>query len=168
MDYEKTIKLKHTEFIQIVDQKTGEVKKDYSKTKMGNPAMATVNKGHSYQKSYNKIWQKMIEAGLFTTEECGVAFRLGLMASPFNNVLPYNDETSISEFARIFGIDRRRMKPILQKLFKLGVYGEWKIHKHSKGECKSWIFNPYLFFNGTVIDKTILQMFQDTTVYKFV
>lgn len=165
MSYQKTVNLKHHESLMVLNKKTGEVKE--VKTRVGNSNMIRVGKGEAYHKNFTRAWKILRDH--MTREEHGVAHDLALLAAPFHNVLPFDDTTTIKDLSDHFNIDRRRMKKILDKLYKLGIYGKWEIHSVSKGNNqKSWVFNPYLFFNGTVIDKTIVQMFQDTFVYKII
>ena len=71
---------------------------------------------------------------------------------------PLNDKMYIQDLVEILGVSKNKVKPVLNKLLTLGVY--------TNTNTNYWILNPYLQFNGKVIDKSIADLFKGTIVAK--
>jgi len=70
-----------------------------------------------------------------------------------NNLDGLNDKTSMIKKADLFGISRKTIGKLFDKLFELGV-----IRSHNS----EWVFNPYLSTDGNKVDKEIVELFNDT------
>lgn len=163
MSYSKTVKLQHHESLMKVDKRTGEVS-DVPSSPKGNPDMAYVNKGVSYHKNYTKAWKVL---RMFTSDsEYALAHELSMLAKHGDNFLPLGDDLSYSYMAELLNMDRRKFKTLTDKLFELGVFGKWSISTVDHIRKTHWVFNPYLSFNGIVMNKTLMSMFHETLIYK--
>jgi hypothetical protein len=165
--YEQTIKLDHNEIPAKFNLETGEIAyvgihRSKNKTK---GIQEKHEPGAKFYKNYPASWaflKKNLEP-----YEYMAAHSLALRAKANTNSLePLNDDTVISILVEEIGVSKNRVKSVLQHLFDLGVYGRFDIAEVGKRYTKYWILNPYLSFNGTIIDKSISELFKNTLVAK--
>lgn len=166
-DYEQLFKLKHNEIPAKINQETGEIvplKKSIANRKEDNDNIVFESSA-TFTKTYTKAWlylDKVLEP-----YEYKAAHKLAMKAKAFTNSLePLNDFTVINELVEELGISKNRVKPVVEKLFKLGVYGRFEVADPNKEYTKFWILNPYLSFNGKVISQSIADLFKNTIVAK--
>jgi hypothetical protein len=164
-DYETTVKLKHHEAVAKIDLRTGEVKKIQEQKNNIPEGKIIFEPEGIFRKDYTNSWtflQKKLRPIEFK-----VAFTLALMAKANTNTLePLNDETTIPELIEILNISKNMVKPILEKLWNLGVYGKFEVRDMSKPYTKYWIFNPYLSFSGRLLQSDIASLFSGTECAK--
>lgn len=162
--YRKEIELYHYEVPAALDKASGEVReiKDHVNR---NPTIHYHNSSESFQKTFTKAW-RLLETQT-TDKEFAVANKLAYRAKAFTNSLrPLNDDSTIMEIANELNSDRRTIMKVIDKLFKLGVIGKFEVYNANVEYTKYWIFNPYLSFNGKVIDEGIAKLFSGTTYAK--
>jgi len=100
---------------------------------------------------------------VLSANELKVAHYLSMIAKDENNSLePLNDKVKIEELMTTFNLSKNMVKPILNKLFNLGVYGKFETVDFEKGYTNYWIFNPYLSFSGKMIKSEIASLFKNT------
>lgn len=160
IDYTSTLTLKHHETPAIIDRRTGEIKPVNADVKPPN-GMLKFKLMDSFQRYNTKAWSLLDSQT--SDVEFKAATRLGIMAQAYtNSLIPLNDEITERELAEELSINRRNTKRVIQKLFKLGVIAKFEISEVDKGWTKYWVFNPYLSFNGKVIPKKVVTLFDNT------
>jgi hypothetical protein len=160
-DYKTTMELKHHESAAIVDLNTGEVrtvKKRFNNIPEGKEIFEP---NALFRKDYTNSWNYLKR--VLKPIEFKAAYTLALMAKAHTNSLePLNDDTTIPELMELLDVSKNIVKPILNKLWDLGVYGKFDIKEADKPYTKYWIFNPYLSFNGRIISSDIARLFSKT------
>lgn len=163
-DYEQTFKLKHNEVPAKINQETGEIK-ELRKANHLSDSHVEFEPNAQFSKSYPNSWRYLKK--VLKPHEYMAAHSLALKAKAFTNSLePLNDQTIYSILVEELGIGKNQVKPVLQKLFDLGVYGKFAVAEADKPYTNYWILNPYLQFNGRVLDKSISELFKGTIVAK--
>jgi hypothetical protein len=166
MGYSTELKLNHNELPAKVNVETGEVKVVNSQRKNNVPEGKEVFEPKAlFKKDYGNSWNYLNR--VLTPIEYKAAHTLAIMAKANTNSLePLNDDTTISELMEILNVSKNKVRPILDKLFELGVYGKFEVYNVDKGYSKFWIFNPYLSFSGKIIPSDIVNLFKSTHVAK--
>lgn len=163
-DYEQTFKLKHNEIPACINQETGEVKQ-LAKTNHHSDSHELFEPSASFNKSFTQSWKYL--SNMLEPHEYKAAHKLAMKAKAFTNSLePLNDETVYIILIEELGVGKNQIKAVLKKLFDLGVYGKFAVAEANKPYTNYWILNPYLQFNGRVIDKSIAELFKGTFVAK--
>lgn len=162
--YETKIKLYHHQQAAIVDHLTGDVELVKSKQPVDNH-LEYHNKGEVFKKVYPKAWA-LLETQT-TDVEFRVAYKLGMMAKAYTNSLaPLRPELTNTILSEELGVHRKKVRQILDKLLKLGVIAKFEVGEQVSEQAseikKYWIFNPYLSFNGKLINKDISRLFANT------
>jgi|TARA_R110000851_G_scaffold48002_1_gene116345 hypothetical protein len=163
--YTKKVEYKNHERPAKINMETGEiieVSTDIKKDRRNEGRIFfNASKGLKFTRRFEDAWS---ELDLLTNDsEYLVAIRLADLAKAFSSSLePLNDDTSILELSKVLNKNRRAIKKILDKLFKLGVYAKFAVSDKNYKEKKYWVFNPYLSFNGTHILEDTLILFKDT------
>ncbi len=163
-DYEQTLKLKHNELPAKINAETGELVPLRKKRTQpeGNDTIVFEPKA-TFHKSFTKSWIYLDK--ILKPHEYKAAHKLAFKAKAFTNSLePLNDDTLINILVEELGVGKNQVKQVLQKLFVLGVYGKFEIAEYGKPFTKYWILNPYLSFNGKVINKSVAELFKNTLV----
>ena len=159
--YKKTITLDHEELPAKVNVLTGEVKVVESRPNNIPEGKEIFEQSGIFKKDYTNSW-RFLQNNL-STLEYKVAHTLAMMARANTNSLePLNDSSTLSELTSILNVSINKVRPILKKLFELGVYGKFEVAIPEKGYTKYWIFNPYLSFSGKIIDSSVAKLFQGT------
>lgn len=171
-----TVELDAHEAVHIVDSVTGEVKKPKVVEKKSKLRKWQPNQ--KFYKTYPTAW-RLLETQV-TPSELKVAMKLSLMAKPVTNTLrPLNPETTTTQLADILNQNRNTIRKIIDKLFDLGVLGQYAVSEvknldpdrdygvkelsQMDSEIRRyWLFNPYLSFNGSHIHEDIPHVFRDT------
>lgn len=158
-DYSVTVGLRHDEVAAKVNSVTGEV----SVVSRGNKVpegfeLADMGK---FFRNYPDTW-KYLEKRM-TNLEFAVACRLGLLAKAYtNSLMPLGDESTLVELSRVMGVGVNKVKSVSEKLFKMGVYAKFEVSEVDCEYKKYWVFNPYLSFNGRLIDTGMKNLFRNT------
>ena len=161
MDYNRTIRLKGKQLPAAIDQETGEV--IVLRKKPNNiPDHKELHKVDSpFKKDYVNSW-KFLRREL-TPSEMYACNGLVLLAAAYTNSLrPLNDDTVLKELVDVLGVSINRVKHVLKKLYILGVYGKFDVYEVHKEYTKYWVLNPYLSFNGKLINSDIKDLFAGT------
>ena len=162
--YNKKVQLKHNEKLAIVDVETGEIKEVPNGS--GNPRSQYHNADKTFSKRYVLAWRLL--ATQTTATEFNAANILSDKARAFtNSLIPLNDETTLVKLSEELKINRNIVGKIIEKLFNLGVIARFQVSNYDEGTqefelAKYWVFNPYLSFNGKVIDKGLSELFANT------
>jgi hypothetical protein len=163
MSYTQSVELKNNETLAKVNTETGEVttvKKRVSNIPEGKEIFEPEG---IFRKDYTKSW-KYLKSNL-TAFEFSVAFELALLAKANTNSLePLSDSTTVNQLVEKFNISRNKVKPLFNKLFKLGVYAKFEVYDVTKPYTKYWILNPYLSFSGKLINSDIARLFSGTKI----
>lgn len=159
--YERTIKLNHNEVVAKVNKETGEVTAVPSRNSNIPEDREIFEPSAYFRKDFTNSWKFLNK--VLTPLEFKVAYTLALMAKATTNSLePLNDDSTIPELMGALNISKNKVKPILEKLYRLGVYGKFSVAKIDKPYTKYWIYNPYLSFSGKIIDSSISSLFKNT------
>ena len=159
--YKKEVSVFHDEVLLAVNQETGEIR-DLPQRKNNIPKDSTlIDSKALFKKHYQNSWFFLKE--VLTPIEYKAAHTLAMMAkSNTNSLEPLNDESTLKELMQVLNMSINKVKPILNKLFDLGVYGKFEVYKPERPYTKSWIFNPYLSFAGRIIKSDIAELFVGT------
>lgn len=161
--YERVIKLDHNEVAAKINVETGEIKPIKENKRKLADGKIIFEPDATFYKAYTKSWlylDKVLKA-----HEYKAAHKLALKAKAFTNSLePLNDDTLVSTLVEELGIGKNQVKTVLYRLFELGVYGKFEVAEPGKRYTKYWLLNPYLSFNGKVIDASIAELFRNTLV----
>jgi len=163
--YKKELKLKHNELPAIVDAETGEVTIVKERKNNIPDGKEVFQPDGFFKKDYSNSW-KFLNNNLSPLEyKC--AHTLALMAKANTNSLePLNDDTTLLELMEVLGVSINKVKPILKKLWELGVYGKFEVKDADKPYTKYWIFNPYLSCSEEfVFTKEIDDLFKKTLFF---
>lgn len=161
-DYFKEIGLKHHEVPAKVDLETGEVTTVESK-KLPLNQIPFGRLETAWKKSFTPSWMFL---ELRCSElELKIVRLMVYISKPFTNSLePLSDDMTIIEMAEFFKVDRRKLKKSLDKLFNMGVYGRFEVVDKNKGYTKYWLLNPYISFEGSLINSDIKSLFDGTEI----
>lgn len=160
--YKKEVSLYHNETLIAVDQETGEMR-DVSTNRRNNIPDDSMLFGDKaiFRKDYQNSWFFLKE--VLTPIEYKAAHTLAMMAKANTNSLePLSDESTLRELMSVLDMSINKVKPIMNKLFDLGVYGKFEVYKPERPYTKNWIFNPYLSFAGRLIKSDIAKLFIGT------
>lgn len=161
----EVVKLQHHEVPAKLDMETGSFE-EIKKRSDNIPSDKEVWLSEAtFTKTYNPSW-KFLRAVL-TPLEYTVAHTLALMAKANTNSLePLNDDTTIPELIEVLGVSKNKVRPILNRLFSLGVYARFEVARKDVPYTKFWILNPYLSFFGKLISSDIANLFKGTIIEK--
>lgn len=119
-----------------------------------------------FKKSYSKSW--MYFKDRVSPIEFKVAFEMSLRAKRNTNSLePIGAETTVRELAEMFSVSKSSMDRIMKVLFNYGVYAEFNVKDDRKPYTHFFIFNPYLSFDGKIIDSDIPSLFVGTKIARY-
>lgn len=159
--YKREVSLYHNETLMAVDSETGEIRDIvHRKNNIPDDSMVFENKA-IFRKDYPNTW--FFLKGVLTPIEYKAAHTLAMMAKANTNSLePLSDESTLKELMSVLDMSINKVKPIMNKLFDLGVYGKFEVYKPERPYTKNWIFNPYLSFAGKIIKSDIAKLFIGT------
>lgn len=179
--YERTIRLRHDEIAAKKNMRTGEfmeVIKRANNIPDNKELHFTTGK---YAKFYNEAMNYILE--VFSPIELQVIFKMVSMSSMYSNSLrPLNDNTSVADLSKTFGIHRNNVKRILDKVKSHGVYAVFEVdnapisfdpndistfNKESR-QVDYWVLNPFIVFRGKTIDSALVDLFRNTKLTKYV
>lgn len=162
-DYTESVPLKHHQSPAIYDEITGEYKKLNPKNKLpeGKEKYQEKCMTDSFSKLNLRILPYLIE--IFNPIEIKMILKMiELIDYNSNSLDPINNDTSLRDLAKTFDVSRNRIKTYLEHLFKFGVYASFKVHKDKKEEF--WILNPYIAWQGELIDSGLKANFKGTKI----
>lgn len=162
-DYTETVKFKHHQSPAIYDEITGEYKQLKAKNKLpeGKEKYQEKFMTDSFTKLNLRILPYLVE--VFNSIEINMIVKMiSLIDYNSNSIEKLNNDTSLRDLAKLFGVSRNRIKTYLDHLFRMGVYAQFKIHKDKKEEY--WILNPYLSWQGELIDSSLKANFKGTKI----
>lgn len=146
-DYELTDLMKKPNMLELNDKRLISSKGD----------------GHLFHKSFINSWAFLRRE--FSSTELSVALTLTLMSKAHTCSLePLDDTATVRELSSIFNIGVNKVNVVLKKLHDYGVFGKFDVCLADKPYTRYWILNPFLSFNGTVIDSVIVKLFKGTHV----
>lgn len=164
-DYKTEIKLKHNEAPAKINLETGEIVQVTSKPNNIPEGKEIFEPDALFRKDYCNSWaflQRELSHFEFT-----VCFSLALLAKANTNSLePLNDSSTIAELMEILNISKNKVTPTLDVLWNYGVYGKFEVKDANRPYTKHWILNPYLSFNGRLIESDIAFLFKNTHIAK--
>lgn len=159
--FKKEVSLYHDEVLMAVSQETGEIRDIKSRRNNIPEGSELIDPKALFKKDYSKSWFFLRE--VLTPIEYKAAHTLSMLAKANTNSLePLNDESALKELMSVLGVSINKVRPILNKLFDLGVYGKFEVYKPEKPYTRSWIFNPYLSFMGRLVKSDIANLFRGT------
>lgn len=82
-----------------------------------------------------------------------------------NSLKPLGDELSYRELGKIFTIDDKTIKTILNRLKYLGVYLQLNITEVD-GAKEYWVLNPYISWKGKLKNDSLFHTFANTRIVK--
>lgn len=166
MGYDVKVSLKHHESLAKIDKTTGEITEVKTKAKVltkDGEEMLKPDFG-LFARTYTDTW-KVVQRQM-SSLEFACACRLALYAKAYtNSLMPLCDNASLIEKSNMLGVSVNMVGKVAKKLHDLGVYGKWgdiKEIKEGEEHKRYWVFNPYLSFNGRVIEKPLVDLFKDT------
>lgn len=143
--YTTTIELEDHEVAAKIDMITGKVQE--IKRKKVNNGMFKFNLMPTYKK-YNSGVATKLKPYLTCEERSMIPILADMARHGSNSLIPLNDKTTNLELADMFGIDRRKVRACVNKLFEVGVLGKFEGKNHDDLYKNYWILNPYIYFNG--------------------
>jgi hypothetical protein len=162
-DYKESVQLKHHELPAKYNSITGEYKELKAKNKLpeGKEKYQEKFMTDSFSKLNLRILPYLIE--VFNPIEIKMIVKMiELIDYNSNSLDPINNETSLRDLAKTFDVSRNRIKTYLEHLFKFGVYAQFKVHTDTKKEF--WILNPYIAWQGELIDSGLKANFKNTKI----
>ena len=161
--YKRTISLGHNELPATINQDTGEVIELRKKPNNVPDHKEFHMEKSKFTKNYKHSWAFLTRE--LNNLELAAVTRLTLLAAAYTNSLkPLNDDTVHRELIEILGVSTNRVRKVLSKLFELGVYAKFDVVKAHLDYTKYWVLNPYLSFNGKLINSDIKELFRGTHV----
>lgn len=158
------IGIEHNQSIALINEESGEVSQIKISKPRKNKDLEPAPSLEVFQKHYTNAWKLLITQ--LSDKEFIVAYKLGIMAKAYtNSIEPLNDDTTALELSSVLSVDRRYVHKITDKLFRLGVIAKFECYNGSI-HSRYWIFNPFLMFNGKMIQKDIPNLFIDTVYAK--
>ena len=159
-DYHMTIGLDNDQVAAKVNIGTGEVTVvDRGNGKLPDGyEMVEMNK---FSRHLPEVWNYLKKH--LTNLEWVAATKMGYMACAYTNSLRHlNDQTTLMELSQAMDISVNRVSNVVKKLFELGVFAKFDVVEVDCEYKKYWIFNPYLSFNGRVIETSMKNLFKNT------
>lgn len=156
--------LNDNEVLHKVNKETGEAK-EIKTTKQGNKDVIKINEEEIFTKDFRKAWTLL--RSQTTDLEYRVAHHMSLTTSMITNSLePLSDDMTLRDLAAYFEVSLGKIKSVLDKLFRLGVYGKFECYDAEFKHTKYWVFNPYLGMNGKAVHKITNNLFSNTVYAK--
>lgn len=165
--YEQTVKLPHNKKLVSVDIETGDMK-ELPKRMNNIPQGKSKLDYERYHISNDKFIKAIISTGVLDYEHLGIISYMSSIAEINTNSLrPLTNDTTAVDLAEKFGINRKKVKVIFDKLFKVGVFLQLNYYSYSEDrEVTYWVLNPYISWKGKLKDDSIFSHFKDTTIAK--
>jgi len=156
------ISLNHEEILGKLNSATGEF--IGIPVKSNNlPKNVSIKRMKNFFKMNTLLINKLKHSGLLNMEEIGIITYMSTIAEwNTNSLKPLNNDTSTRMLADFFMINRNKVNKVLDKLFKLGVYMQVKIHKDDVIDY--WVLNPNISWKGTLANDSLFSHFEGTII----
>ena len=162
--YKETIELGHNEVPARLNLDTGEFLVASKPEKRGDDTLGP-NPIKKFSKRNEMAWE-VLETQT-SNLEYAVANKLTRYLKMHTNSLdPLNNDTTLTTLSEEFGVSRKSISGVFDRLFRLGVYGKFELYEMNEKYKNYWIFNPYLTSNGKYTKKDVLGLFQNTLYAK--
>lgn len=166
--YKKEIKLEDNEIPAIINKETGEIKALEPRPNNfpeGKGKFKEYEKYHITNDRFNKV---MLAGNFLSYEEVGIISYMSSIAEiNTNSLYPLSNDSSTYQLQEWFNVDRKKIKKILDKFFRLGVFLEITYYSASQErELTYWVLNPNISWKGRLRDDSIFTHFKDTLVTK--
>lgn len=162
MSYTQSVELNNNETLAKVNTETGEIT-TFQSNKRKLPEGTQKLKYNNFSIVNNESIIKLKE--LLTNEELGVVIHMISIADFNSNSLePLSNELSLRELSAILNINKNRVKTIIGKLYKCGVYLSIKVYEDHEKEY--WVLNPAISWKGRLIKDSIFTHFKNTMITK--
>ena len=161
-DYNQTPLLKNEDTGKLTQAIT--MSKEYAKRNIPDGKVVHAP-GAQYNKSYSNV--RLFLDRELTTRELGILSRIKTLVinKKFNNLKPLSDKTTVLELAKFFKVGKNTITPIITKFKFLGIIGVIEIVQ-TTDIGKYWILNPYITYNGKLIDEVLAVTFKGTHIYQ--
>lgn len=160
--YTQTINLEDNEVAAKISAETGEIK-ECKKRSNNIPQGKSLHRMDTFFKMNAQLMNRLKHSGLLSMEEIGVITYMSTIAEwNTNSLKPLNNDTSTRMLADFFLINRNKVSKVLDKLFKLGVYMQIKIHKDDVVDY--WVLNPNVSWKGTLASDSLFLHFEGTAI----
>lgn len=162
-DYEVRLGLQHNESPAKVNEETGDVTIIHKKNKL--PEGKSTFMPDNFTKLNLKILPYLLD--VFNPIEIKIILKM-IELSEFNtnSLEPLNQDTSLRKLSEIFDVSINRVKKYFEHLYKMGVYAQFKVHTTDRKEF--WILNPYISFQGKLIEDSIYLNFRNTQIELYI
>jgi hypothetical protein len=164
--YKKTVKLQDNETLAKINKETGEILEVGNRRNNIPKGKELFQSKAAFTKTYDEAWDYLLE-NLKPTELKIVVQMCRMTRMNSNSLEPLNDSSTAIDIAETFGVHRNHVKRIFDKLFKLGIYAEFKFHSVT-GLKHYWVLNPYISFRGKVIDSGIVDLFRESKIAHYI
>jgi len=160
-DYEYNSKLKHHQAPAYLDTETGEFVEITTNRTLVDKDYELFKSKEKFHRTFTKSW--ILLEQMCSTEEIGIAHKLAIRSSYKDGVIEViNGEISYRALSTELGVDRRKLKPVIEKFINIGVFAYVKIANGDNTTSEKYLFNPYLSFNGNLIDKNLKSLFKSS------
>lgn len=161
----KELKLKDNEAAHVVNKETGEYRE--LKKRPNNIPKGKSLLNYKFTKLNQSVIKKLKSQNIFNMEEIGViTYMASICEYNTNSLKPLSNDSSVRELEDFFGINKNRVKKILDNLFKRGVYLSIKIYENEEKEY--WVLNPWISWKGKLQDDSIFTHFKDTFITRVI
>lgn len=162
MSYETSIKLEHHEAPAKLDKKTNKFTEIIKKPN-NLPKNNSLLKYKEFYIKNRKFMGILKPLNILTLEEFGlVDYMCAIAEFKSNSLKPLNNDTTVRDLEEIFGIPKNRIRKTFDKLFRLGVFMQVKVHQEDLKEY--WVLNPNISWKGELSDDSIFSHFKNTTI----
>ena len=162
-DYTITVNLKHNESAAKINKETGEIKELSNGVNNIPEGKEIFEPKALFKKDYTKSWQYLCDK--LSAIEFKAAMKLALKAKANTNSLePLGEDTTYQDLSLYLGVSINVVNRVVDKLFKIGVYGKFEVYDKTKPYTRFWILNPYLSFDGRIIHSDIAELFKGTEI----
>ena len=124
--------------------------------------------GAQYNKLYTNV-QLFLRKELTIRERGIVAELIALASKKDNSLEPLSDKITREVLAKQFEVGKNTILNIIKKFKNLGIIGTFEVIKRNDDNYVShsyWVLNPYISYNGKLIEDTISNLFKGTEIHK--
>ena len=162
--YTRSVKLNDEEALFKLNKETGELVELTTVLNSFPDNMEVWLPNSSFHKTFDAAWKYLTKA--LTSDELKVVTIMSMLAAPNTNSLsPLNEESSLMNLSSFFGINKNRIRKLLDHLFEIGVFARFEVSKVESPYTKYWILNPYISFKGKLANSDVAKLFHGTRVH---
>jgi hypothetical protein len=161
--YKTTVSIEDGCSIHQINQATGEIKEITQKiTNKSEEGFSNPMRKTSFTRHFTKSWQFL--RGKVSDRELRIIIELRDIATwKTNSLRPLGDDTTKASLSKQFNINQRYVDQVFNKLFDLGILAKTQVNTSEGTIYTYWLFNPYLGFNGPVMDDATWEIFSKTS-----